>query len=317
MFVCWYTIYIEKLYWLKQKKVIFIALAVVFLVALFLSKNQTLFTNKREDGLVYNGNEKIGDLVNRDTDGDTVPDWQEALYGTSPTKKDTNDDGIPDNVEIARLSSQNIQNGELNLNGSGDPSEPNLNETDKLSRELFSTMAALNQAGTIDQNTVDTLSSSLISKIQDSAPQKVFLYSDLKISKSDTKQAAKAYNDNLTKLYTKYPIKNTVPDVLDKFIVDENTVDESVLVELDPILKQFNNILTAMSALEVPRSLALVHLDVLNKMQKVSQNISDIRMYDTDIVVAMRGITQYQANADALDVSLGNLDKMITQKLKQ
>lgn len=34
----------------------------------------------------------------KDTDGDSIPDWQENLFGFDPTKNDTDGDGIPDSL---------------------------------------------------------------------------------------------------------------------------------------------------------------------------------------------------------------------------
>lgn len=305
---------IIKLQWLKQKKVILIALAVVFLVALFFTKTSSTFKNQTENsGLVYNGNEKIEDLVNRDTDGDSVPDWEEGLFGTDPTKKDTNDDGISDGVEIARRSGQTPTNGELNLNFQ----EPeNLTETDKLSRELFSTVAALNQAGQVDQNTIDTLSNSLIEKISNSTAKKTYLLPDIKVTKADNAQVIKNYSSAISKTFDKYSVKYTVFDVLDKFFIDENNVDESVLPQLDPIIKQTKDIINELTKMNVPEGLAFLHLDALNALEKLSENISDIRVYDTDVVVAMSGISQYQANADTLETTMNNLVNAINQRLK-
>ena len=53
-------------------------------------------------GLSY-GNAIVGDLVNRDTDGDGLLDWEESLWDTDPNNKDTNGDGVSDSVEIAKI----------------------------------------------------------------------------------------------------------------------------------------------------------------------------------------------------------------------
>ncbi|HEV7702349.1 MAG TPA: hypothetical protein VGO63_02820 [Candidatus Paceibacterota bacterium] len=286
----------------------------LFVVSLFLFKNKTIFKNTRADGLVYNGNEQVADLVERDTDEDGVSDWQESLYGTDPTKKDTNDDGVPDNIEIARRQGQTAQNGELNLNIQGD--EGALTQTDQFSRELFSTVAALNQAGGVDQSTVDTLTDSLMGKIQNPQAKKIFVYTDMKVIQDDSKQAVKNYNDTLNKIYAKYPIKYTVTYILQKLIIDENDIDETVLPQLDPIIKQMNNIIRDMSQVNVPPSLAYLHLNMLNALEKLSENVSDIRVYDTDVIVAMSGISQYETNADALEVATNNLANTINQRLK-
>lgn len=295
---------------------IFVALAVLFVVVLFVSNNTTIFKNQsRADGLVYNGNEKVGDLINRDSDLDGVPDWQESLFGTDPTKKDTDDDGIPDNIEIARRNGEDLQNGELNLNVEG---SENLTQTDQFSRELFSTVAALNQAGSIDQATIDKLSESLVLNMQNFGnDRKVFLYSDLKIVKPDSVSAIQTYNTTLNTISNKYPVKYTALDVLQKFRIDENNVDESVLVELDPIIKQTNNIISDMAKMNVPEGLALSHLGFLNALQKFSENLNNIKLYEADPVVAISAINQYEASTTNLETSADKLTNTINQKLKQ
>ena len=78
----------------------------VFLVVLFLIKNATtlkntvnsLFNNQKS-GLSVSGNIPIGNLINKDTDGDGIFDWEEPLWGLDPTKKETTP-GIPDGTLV-------------------------------------------------------------------------------------------------------------------------------------------------------------------------------------------------------------------------
>ena len=302
---------------------LWIVFAVLFVVALFFIKNKTTFKNESEQsGLVYNGTETLADLVNKDTDLDGIPNWEESLWGTDPTKKDTNDDGVSDSVEIEKIKSTQVKSDiVIDENGittkGGERDSENLTETDKLSRELFSTIATLNQAGDIDQATVDKLSSSFAERIQNSAPRKVFSLADMKVIKDDSAQAVSTYNEALNKIYSQNSkVKYTVLDVLQKFIVDENNVDESVLPELDPLIAQTNSTVDAMAKTSVPASLATLHLDLVNTLQKLSENVSDIRLFSTDIIIAMRGISQYQTNSESLDSAVNELAGAIEQKLK-
>lgn len=286
----------------------------LFVLALFFLKTKSEFKNeKNQSGLVYNGTETVEDIVNRDTDKDGLLDWQESLFGTDPTKKDTDGNGVPDNAEVEKITAEARQNGgfDLNLN------EENLTETDKLARELFSTVASLNQAGAVDQSTVEQLSSSLIEKIKNSTPRKTFLISDIKIVKNDTAQAVKIYNDTLDKISKDYPYpKKTIPDVLEKLVIDGENIDESVLPELDPIVKQLNKILSEILKVPVPESLASLHLEFINELQKLSENVSDIRLYDTDIIIALSGINKYETTATNLDSAAINLSDAIKQRLR-
>ncbi len=287
----------------------------LFVVALFFFKNKTTFKNEAAgSGLVYGGTTKIGDLLNIDTDGDGIPDWEENLLGTDPNKKDTDGNGIPDNIQIEKEREQKTASGELSLNT---PETENLTETDKLSRELFSTIATLNQAGDIDQATVDRLSSSLADKIQNSAPKKVFSLSDIKVIQDDNVQAVRKYNDNLIKLYPKTPAQYTVLQVLEKFVSDENNGGAGDLSLLDPIIERSNKLIEGMLKIEVPRSLATFHLNLTNSAEKVLENLNDIKLYNTDTILALAGISQYQDNVAATTTAINDMEKAIKQKLKQ
>ena len=160
-------------------------MATVFVVALFLFKNKDTFTNQNEkaseqEGLTYK-NEVLQNLVNKDTDLDGVLDWEEGLWGTDPAKKDTNGDGITDNVEIKNLKVAQGKTTETTEDIA------NLTQTDKFSRELFSTVVALNQAGIINQATIDKLSGSLAEQIKNSPQRKTYKIPDIKIINDSSK----------------------------------------------------------------------------------------------------------------------------------
>ena len=291
-------------------------MAVAFLVVLFLIKTGFVFKNpfssiKQENGLTYS-NTTIGGLVNKDTDGDGIPDWEESLWGTDPTRKETTP-GISDSVAIEKLKQQQGISGQIN---GTNQNNPNLTKTDQFSRDLFATVVMLNQNGEVDQATVDKLGSSLADNIKNSPLKKIFLLSDIKIIKDDSIMAVKKYSDTLNSIYQKNPIKYTVMDVLQKFIGDGNNADASVLSELDPIIGWTNKIINEMLKMETPQSLTSMHLDVVNNLQKIVGNLNDMKLYDTDIIVALGGISQYDQNTTALGSAVDKLANAIDGKLK-
>ena len=293
--------------------------AIVFLVVIFFIKNKTLFKNKenkfgQEAGLIY-GDETLEGLVNKDTDGDGVLDWEEGLWGTDPTKKDTNDDGTPDNVEIAKMKFASGEGGgELSLESDASPNgTETLTETDKFSREFFSTVATLNQTGAVDQETADKLGESLSAQIQNTVPKKVFLLSDFKIIKDDSMQAIKNYNNVLNTLYTQKSATTTRPvmNILQDFVIDENNVDTSVLPELDPTIAEMKEKMDGMLKMTVPQSLASLHLDIINGFQRLLENLNNLKLYDADTIVALTAINQYETNANLLIEAMTNLENQI------
>lgn len=289
----------------------------VFLVALFLIKNGLLVQKAIEYvgggqkyGLTYNNNTTVADLINKDTDGDGIPDWEETLYGLDPAKRET----TPGTPDISVINKLRAENSELGSSGSGENTE-NLTETDKFSRELFSTVATLNQTGTINQSTAEQIGSSLTDKIKNYAPRKIFIISDIKTTDNETTKTIKIYADSINLAFKDSNTDYSVMDVLKKFIVDENNVDPSVLAELDPIIKKMSTALGELEKIIVPKTFADLHLVLLNSMERVIENINDIKLYETDSLLSLAAINKYNENTTSLQSSIQTISDAISKKL--
>lgn len=297
----------------------------LFLVALFLIKDTSIFKKtvqfvqgNQENGLTYDNNLTIADSVNKDTDGDGIPDWEEPLYGLDPTKKETTP-GIPDSTALSKLQvGQEPNTG--GTSGSFASTEPEkLTQTEQFSRELFATVAAGSQNGTMDQPTIDALGASLAEKIENPVVRKVFTTSDLKIINEDSNLTMIGYIGALSGIEAKYPTEEIITNVLNilqKFIADENNLDVSALTELDVVIKQLQSGMNEGLKINVPQSLAQLHLDSLNGLERVIENLNDIELFDTDPIVAMGAINQYYQNATSLETAVTKLANAIAQKLK-
>ncbi|OGI60369.1 hypothetical protein A2641_01475 [Candidatus Nomurabacteria bacterium RIFCSPHIGHO2_01_FULL_37_25] len=275
---------------------------------------ETYQKNNKESGLIY-GDLTLEDLVTKDADGDKVPDWQEGLFGLDPTKKETTP-GTPDSVAIEKL-----KDTKADLAGTIEKinsDTENLTATERFSRELFATIVSASQNGAVNEASIEKLTSSLAEKVQNSPPRKVFSIFDVKVVNNDTVQAFKNYNDALNSIYTKNSgINYTVLDVLQEFIVDEDNVDASVLAKLDPIIKNMNKVMEELIKTRVPQSISDLHLKVINSHERIIENLSDIRLYDSDPIMTLGGISNYQKNVNQLESSLGNLFTAVSQKLSQ
>lgn len=292
----------------------------MFLVVLFLAKRTDFFertVNFVSGGdraeLVY-GDATIADLVNKDSDQDGVLDWEEPLWGLDPTKKETTP-GTPDSTVIAKLKAENGYNLDNPLGTITQPEE-NLTETDKFSRELFSTTAALSQNGAMDRTTAENISGSLAEKIKNSVPRKVYVATEIKTTSDNSAKSIKKYSDALlSNVFNNYKTDTSVMDILKRFIIDENNVDATVLKELDPLIKQTQTMIDQALKITVPDSLTSAHLDLLNGLERVAENISDIRLYESDPILALGGISKYNENTATLESAIKKLADLISQKL--
>ena len=293
----------------------------LFLVAIFLLKNTSIFKNveiyqnpNQVNGLAY-GNATIEDLVNKDSNGNGIPDWQESLYGLDPTKKETTP-GIPNSVAIQKIQAEQANTDTTKGTNATSQDTQNLTQTDQFSRELFATMAAANQNGSMDQTTIDALGASLAEKIQNPVVRKVFLTSDIKIIKDDSVQAFNTYFNTMNNIQAKYPIKESVTSILQKFAADENNVDTSVLVKLDEAITQTQNIINGILKVNVPQSLVSLHLDLLNAGERTLENVTDMKLFDKDPIVAMGAMGKYIENLNSAQSALNALARAINMKLK-
>ncbi|MBI3888351.1 hypothetical protein HY311_00990 [Candidatus Nomurabacteria bacterium] len=265
----------------------------------------------KKEGLTYDSTMTLQDAVNKDTDGDGVPDWEESLYGLDPTKKETTP-GTPDSVTIQKLVAQNQTEQGLPLTKGPE----NLTQTDKFSQDLMATVTTLSQNGGMDEITASNLGDTLAQQIQNTPVRKVYILTDLKILKDDSYATVKKYADTLATIYKKNPTKYTILDILQKFSADQNNPDISALALLDPNIKQISGFIDGMAKISVPSSLASLHLNVLNDFERVVENLNDLKLYNTDPIVALGGMTKYNQNATTLVSDVKNLAAVINQKLK-
>jgi hypothetical protein len=287
--------------------------AVLFVIAIYFIKNGIPFLSSKENntaissGLNYD-NALIENIVARDTDGDGVLDWEESLWGTDPTKADTDGNGTPDSTEIAALKSEMGQNKQPSA------AEEKLTKTDEFSRQLFSTVAALNQTGAMDQATVDKISESLANEIQNRTPKKIYVMADIKTVNTKALQDIKNYASKLGALFNKYRTNIDVPSILSKSMTADGDIDMATLNRIDPYIKNMQAIVEGMLKIEVPFELAPIHLSTLNSFERVVENLSDVKLVDTDTIVAMGAISQYQDNDDTLASDIAKLVATLNEK---
>jgi hypothetical protein len=296
---------------LKDKRFIWSVLAVVFVVVVFLAKNNFFhqYWGAKHAGLQVN-NETISDLVNKDSDGDTVPDWQEKLWGTDPMKKDTDGDGVGDAAEISSL-----EKAKAAESGAADQNDQNLTATDRFARELFSTVAALEASGQTDPTTLDKLSVSLAGEIQTSAQTTSYTVEQMQVISDNSKTATATYNKGMGLILKNYNMSNVI-DIL-KNAISEDSVDSAQLKNLDPIIKKADEVINSLIKIKTPSNLKFEHLELINALEKMNENLKDIKKIDTDTVLALSAVSQYSDSVDSYDSASYRLQLALWNQLNK
>ncbi len=254
-------------------------------------------------------NETFGDLAGKDTDGDDVLDWEEGLWGTDPTKKDSDADGTPDGTEIYKLKA--ISNSTEGI-GSNTKTE-NTTKTSQFASELLTTIATLNQSGGLDDLSMQQLGASLAENIQNSTQKKIYTSSNLNIISDSSIDAIKKYQKTRYEIYNKYPNNINTLGILQEFNSSEENF--SALSKFDIVIKEKTKIINDLIKMPVPQSLAFIHLSLINISQGILENVTDMKSMDTDPLLAFSAITQYENNLSKLVESASQLTETINQIL--
>jgi hypothetical protein len=295
---------------MKNKRVLLISLAVVFVVGIFFIKSSSsIFKNEKEGAGLTVSTEVLGNLLSKDSDKDGILDWEEGLWDTNPNNKDTDGDGTPDDVEIAEMKRLSGMESE------GSVDSENLTQTEQFSRELFAVVASLDQSGEIDAASVEKLTDSLATQIVNTPTKKVFTSVDIQVTENNSRETILEYNNNLNKIYQKYPIQGNVLEILQEFNTsEEENVD--ILLKLDPIVKQTNNLINEISKTVVPRSIANFHLDFINALQRIKENVEGLELFESDTIVTLGAVSQYETNTILLEEAMTQLANAMNEQLR-
>jgi len=75
--------------------------------------------------------------------------------------------------------------------------------------------------------------------------------------------------------------------------------------------------MNGMLATPVPQSLATLHLNAINAMEGVIENLNDVQLYNTDSIVAFSGMSKYTQNSTNMTGTLQQLADAINQQLNK
>ena len=253
-------------------------------------------------------NMTINDLLQKDSDGDGVADWQEALWGTDPNKKQTFD-GISDSEYISKKKAdlKIADNGGTGDNGS-------FTETDKFAQEFFASLTAMKQNGQVDANTIKNVSTALGQKMVDPTLTDKYTNQDAKIGESEGVDAQKNYYLSIKKLFTDYKKKGIGDEVqITSILADSSsTVDKSQYVDkLSQIADAYQAYATKLIATEVPESLVPYHIDIANSANNTGVAVENMAKMINDPIVGLSGLSQYQKYSDDLVAAVGKLEAIL------
>lgn len=300
--------------YLPSKKFICSIIVIVVLGVLFFIISGLIFKKNHftasKNGQLQTENLTINDLLKKDSDGDGVMDWEEALWGTDVNKK-TSFDGIADAEYIKKRREElKLTSGADSLTQTGGT----LNETDKFAQEFFASLSAMKQSGQIDKNTINNVSASLGQKIVDPMIADKYSIKDVKIGEGDGVEIQKAYYLTIKKLFEDYSKKGIGDEVEIMSILANSSATEDKIIyadNLDQIADAYQEYAQKMVETSVPQSLVLHHLKIANNANNTGIAVGNMVKVVDDPIVGLSGLAQYQKYSDELISSVGDLETIL------
>lgn len=254
----------------------------------------------------------LGAIASRDSDADGLPDWEEALYSTSPTNPDTFNLGMTDGIAVARglivpeaIADISVATSSPSSSALIDPTLPpppaEGTLTAQFSRQFLVTyLAAKEQNGGADlsQDDVNSIANQVLSSLSSLAPAPDFKTAqDIRVSGSGP-DALKAFAISAEAVLLKNTSNATTSEINYLKSALENN-DATALPHLASLAKIYRNSAIGLAVLPVPQELAATDLTLINSLMRISEISSDFARVNTDPLATMLALYQYpQAVAD-------------------
>lgn len=246
----------------------------------------------------------VGELVETDTDGDGLKDWEEPLWGMDPENRDTNGDGVSDGEEISKIKDSLGSSAGLSATGDID-----LTQTETFSQQLFSLIAALQENGELTDQSEESIIAEIGAFIQDSPQGTVYYMKDIK-TVPDTSANAIAYIKAVDSAFIKYPIEPLDFILFDTVVTTPNT--KLVNSELKEVSDKYKSLANTLLATPVVVGESAVHLALLNSIVSASEMFGNISRYAIDPIPALASAYQSNTIVDAMLANLETLNQDIT-----
>ena len=303
-----------------------LAAAVVFFVLSSIFSGKINFTSKKVGGNIGLSvqNKTLTELIQIDSDGDGVPDWEEALWGTDPHKKATFN-GIPDANYIAEKKKT------MNVEQSNMQNEQNLNETEKFAREFFSSFAALKASGQVDAATIKNFSNALGQKVVEANLPDKYSENDAKLAASDDTAAHKTYYLAVKALFDKHKKDGlgTELGIVSSGLASgsEGSPASGTADGMNPpsstpdnygkllvIGQSYQDFGKEIMQVEVPKSLLSYHLAIANNANNTGIAVENMEKIINDPVTGLSGLSKYQKYSNQLITSVANLEQALSKE---
>jgi hypothetical protein len=237
----------------------------------------------------------VKDLIQKDTNGNGIADWEESLWGFDPTK-----DGEENKKAI------DLRKKELAIQNPSDQNQK-MTESNLLVREFITIAMALEQEGKLNQASMSSLTSIVGQKLDPKPIEDKYTSSNQNIV-PDTEANKKAYFVKMKSLLEKYKDVGT-----ELFYISESIKnnDATALRLAKNIGVSYQKFADEFIKVPVPSKLADVSLRITNSYYKIGVSIETLSEFFNDSLVGMRAFINYKSYMDQLYTEIEELSSIV------
>jgi hypothetical protein len=241
----------------------------------------------------------VKDLVQKDTNQNGIPDWEESLWGVDPTIN-----GASNKEFIVAERAKLAKNGTQDFGPQFDQSAESAQNIE-LSREFFSVILSLQQSGNLDEASIQAVSDTLGQKITANPIPDIYTRKMLTVQ-TTTSTGTETYVKAVGALMNKYKDKG-LGDELNLIAQGLMKNDSQATTLAGTTGKAYRSFGQELIKIPVPYSLIDLHLTLANDYEKVGQSVDGLTKILTDPIVGMKALINYKKYSDALVIDIGNL----------
>ncbi len=241
----------------------------------------------------------VGAVIEKDTNGNGIPDWEERLWGLDPTVLTTN--GIANKTIIEQKRSQ--------LSPESLPGNQPLNDTDKIARDLFTFSTALGQEQGVSSGNLSALAAKLATQGPEKNTAPTYTIKNI-TTVATTQKSLTAYKTKLAGTLATYDA--TLPEI-ELFIQSVESNDYSQLGDLDATISAYKTLSKSMAAIPVPIGVTDAHLVLINGIAGIARGLEKMQLAEEDGVSALVGLAEYRY----FDASMSAAAETLTAYLQQ
>lgn len=228
----------------------------------------------------------VGGIIEQDSNGNGIADWEETLWGLDPTVKMTK--GIL-NEEIIKQKKAALQAKTGAVDGT------QLSDTDYYTDQLMTTIFALKESDNLTPDSISKIADAFGTQIVTPKEQaKIYSNIDLKTVPSSSKNVD-AYSQNIADILVKYqndPLGNEMSNIS----VALANGDERPLLALPFVAQSYHNFALDLLSIPVPEDAANIHLSFINSIENLSGSVIAMETILDNPIAGIAALAKYQEN---------------------